>query len=280
LTVLTAIGAYRLYNGPISGFDSYLLIFWFILVLFPIISEVSIFGVNLKKDIESAKNELKSYIGEIKNQINYSPIINLNTVPAERKEYEGKVREDIKEDTKPDKREKVFALSPSEEVKTTGGSEKSQERFNKVLAIEKLVTDYFMGIYGENYKSQMKIEDELSGKKVIADGLIFKNGKIDRIIEIKYITSRSFDHIFYVVNRHIGKIFKLGLRVPVRFVIISENLDYENAKIMISQMGQLNFARASSGLPRVEVDFFKFDGSKLLKITTQTHKSKKHQNTK
>jgi hypothetical protein len=266
LIVLTFVGIYRFSIGDFTGFDSYLLIFWFILVLFPIISEISMFGINIKKDLETAKNEIKSQINEIKNQINYSPTINVNTEPADKVEYENKVKEDIKEDVHPKPDKKLFALSPNDEEIKRVNTGKSQERFNKVISIEKLVSDYLRETYGNNYKPQMKIQDEFSRDKIIVDGLIFKGGRMEKIIEIKYIGAKTFEHIPYVINRHIRKIFKFGLRVPIKFIIVSENLNGENLELVKKQVNMLNFTRRSSGLSKIEADLFAYSDDKISKV--------------
>jgi len=145
----------------------------------------SFFGINVKKDLEAAKNEIKSSIAEIKNQINYQPTINFNPTPANRGEYEKKIKEEIKEDFK-----QISSAEQKKEISMTSSAEekgasiqKSKERFEKLLNIEKLTNELFSAKFGENYKAQIKFEDEITRYKIIADGAVIKNGVAEEIID-------------------------------------------------------------------------------------------------
>ncbi|MBA7677698.1 hypothetical protein ES703_85960 [subsurface metagenome] len=276
LLILTILSAWRLYVGVFNNFDICLFVFWFILVLFPIISEISIFGLNVKKDIEAVKSELKTYIAEIKNQIDFRPTINLNTDIATNKEYKEKARKELKEENKyisKKRTKKSFALSPSLEDKRTSINKRTQERLNKLLDIEKLVNKHLLDIYGEYYKSQMKLEDTFLNKNIIADGLIFKGDSINEIVEIKFITNKSFDNVYYIALRFAEKVFKLGLRIPIRFIIVSEDMNETGAKLIKEQIKYLNYNRhINRNLPKIDIEFFKLKAGELIEIKIkQTH---------
>ena len=277
LVFLTVFGYARFNAGVFNNFDTYLLVFWFILLLFPIISEVSIFGVSIKKEIESVKGELKSYIASIKTDIqshlDFRPTIN-NTfnapVPANQSEYEKKVKNEVREEIQEIEKgsKTILSATPSQEMIKRTNNEKSRERIEKVLQIERLVSDYFQIFYGK-YQSQMKLENDDSGNKMIVDGLVIDsdNAAIKQIVEVKLITSKSFDTFYFIANRFIAKLFKLGSRIPVKFVIVSEQMDIDGARILKMQLNKLNSNRdANPRLPLVSGLFFKFEDGKINEI--------------
>ncbi len=276
LVVTTVFGGFRIHIGDLKNFDVFLFIFWVILVLFPIISEVSIFGINVKKDIEDAKNELKSSIAEIKNEINFKPTINFNPpTPATDQEYKKKVeneaREDIKESEKKENR-KFVAVEQVGTEKRTSHNQKAQERLDKVLSIEKLVLDNLISIHGLDFRPQMKLSDESSERKIVVDGLIIKNDRIAEVVEIKFTSSRSFEAFYFIAARYRNRLHKLfGWKIPIRFIVVSETMDQPQAALIKSQLDKLNFDRSLiSGLPIIKADFFKYTGSELIKIIPLT----------
>lgn len=281
--ILTWVGAWRFGVGAFNSFDIIIFIFWFILVLFPIVSEVSIFGVNVKKEIETAKNEIKSHIATIKTEIqsnldfrqtfNFNPI----PVPAKTEEYKAKIKDEAREDIGDDraKGEKTaFLISESPHEKRTSDNKKALERIYKIMAIEKLISDQLQILYGEKYKPQMKLEDENRKEKIITDALILRddNKGIKEIVEIKFITSRSFESFYYVANRFIARIMKLGISIPVRFIVASEQMNIEGANILKNQLNKLNNNRIiNSRLPIVSGTFFKFEGKQLIEIKANSN---------
>ncbi|MCK4474082.1 hypothetical protein KAU40_02365 [Candidatus Parcubacteria bacterium] len=268
LFILTIIAGWRLAINSFTNVDIFIFTFWFILVLFPIISEVSIFGINIKKDLEDFKNEIKGHILDIKNHINFQPIINVTTVPANEKEYKQKAIEEIKEDVKieeqklTEKKPKRFSISEGKYQKATS-SEKMQDRLKKIAIIEKLIEDIFKAL-GENYKSQIKITDSDSKKDIIVDGVIYRGVAIGEIIEIKFITKMSFENFFYIAWRYIKKISKFGLRIPIRFIIVSEDLDEKSVNLIKEQVEKLNSSiELNPALPRASLQLFLFKDNVL-----------------
>lgn len=271
LFILTIIAGWRLAVNSFTNVDIFIFTFWFILVLFPIISEVSIFGINIKKDLEDFKDEIKGHILDIKNHINFQPIINVTTVPANEKEYKRKTIEEIKEDVKieeqklTEKKPKTFSIS-EDQSRSILNSERMQDRFKKIAITEKSI-DNILKSLGENYKSQIKITDSDSKDHIIVDGIIYKGEAIGEIIEIKFITKVSFENFFYIAWRYIKKISKFGLRIPVRFIVVSEDLDEKSANLIQEQVKKLNSSiELNPTLPRASLQLFLFKDGVLNEI--------------
>lgn len=275
LAVLTGVCAGRFFAGTFNNFDNFIFIFWFILVLFPIISEINIGGISIKKDIENAKKEIKEQIGEIKNEIrnhiNVNPIINVNTVPANQPEYQKKIEDEVNEDEKQieKKSEEVSIIRGTENFtrKKTSSIGDTYKRFQRILLVENLVSKHFSSIYGENFKSQIKIESQSNEGALIVDGVLFDERKIIEIIETRLITAKSFDHIFYVLLNFIKKSVKLGIRIPIRFVIVSEEMNAVSAQQISEQALKINWTRKVNHLmPKIRAEFFKLEDDKLVEI--------------
>jgi hypothetical protein len=268
LLVLTGISIWRLCAGVFNNCDIIIFVFWFILVLFPIISEISLFGISVKKDIEEAKNELKNYLAEIKMEINnkniYRPTVIVNG--ANKEEYKEKIEQEIANDNKA-KKETLTIEHCEKEIKKTE-NEKVKERIEKLINIEKLVNSRLRAIYGNNYAPQMKINNDI-GKQMIADGIIYKDGKINELVEIKYVSSKSFNALRYICVRFLNRVVKLGLKIPkVKFVIVSPEMDEVSATAIKNDFSYLNFVISDfkDNLPRIAFVFFKQDNSALVEI--------------
>lgn len=266
LVILTILCGWRFHVGLFLNFDIYLFVLWFIVVLFPIISEISIFGLNVKKDIESAKNELKSYISQVHN----SQIININTnqaTTASTQEYRKKLEEETEE---PDRQENVpspksFLVTVStEEDERLIKNSKAKERIEKMLTIEGLVKDFFQKEHGQNYKPQIQFKDTITKNKFIIDGIIYKEGQIVRGVEIRYITEKSLDRFYYIALRFLHNLTMAGLKMPILFVIVSDSLDAEKAKKINDGIKKLIFSRSNNpNQIQLFATFFKFSDSKL-----------------
>lgn len=271
LILLTSLCVWRIINGAFLNFDIYLFIFWFVIALFPIISEISLFGINVKKDIESVKTELKSQLTEIKNSIsnhqNQTVTVHTVAVPADKREIEQKQKEDVVEEKQINKSSSV-SISQNTEEKKVGSSEKAVERQRRIANVESLVNTFFSNKYGESYKPQIKIEDVNSGKKVVTDAIIERpDKKIAEIIEIKAIGLKSMEDFYFPASRFIQKLQKLGVRYPVRFVVVSEFMDKELALSLQKQIHHIGFAKAlGANIPRVSATFLRLDEGEVQEI--------------
>ena len=161
-----------------------------------------------------------------------------------------------------------ISVSKNTEEKKACTSEKAIERQIRISSIESLVNDYFIKKFGDSYKPQIKIEDVNSGKKIVTDAIIEKpDKKIAEIIEIKAIGLKSMDSFYFIASRFIQKLQKLGIRYPVRFVIISEFMDKDLAISVQKQIHHIGFAKAlGATIPSVRASFFKLENESLEEI--------------
>jgi hypothetical protein len=145
---------------------------------------------------------------------------------------------------------------------------KTAERFKKALLVEGLVADYLFAVYGEKFKSQIKIESQLDNdKSLIVDGVLFNEKKIVEVIETRLITAKSFDHMFYVLSNFIKKTVKLGIKIPIKFIIVSEGMDEQSARQINEQIIKLNWTRKLNySMPKISAEFFKLEEDKLVEI--------------
>jgi hypothetical protein len=278
LLVLTIFGLFRLATGIFNGFDIVLFIFWFILVLFPIISEISLFGINVKKDLEAVKDEIKHSIADIKNHVNFQPVINLNTAPAEATEYQEKIEEEAKDqksetiETQTERTASAvgwktiasmpisFSQGSKDQATEKEQTPKSKERLEKILRIENFFLDKFKTEYGESFCQKMKITNDLSGKSIIVDGLIYREGMISEIVEVRFITTGSFEHIFYVISNFLKRTLRLGIKIPVRFIFVSEEMNTEAVEYISEEIRKLNFTKKfNPAFGCILAEFYKYD---------------------
>lgn len=267
LIILTALCGWRMYVGLFLNFDIYLFVIWFIVVLLPIISEISILGVNVKKDIEAAKNEIKGYITDIKNNNNFQPIINVNSTPVDNREYEEKTREEAIEVIQSEKDEDAVtdtAIKNEDAIK---------ERLEKINIVEALIQEKLKRTYGFSYKPQIKIEDEFSKRKLILDGAIYENDEIIEVIEIKFITMKSIDRLFFIASNFLKKIYNFGFRDPVkiRMIVVSESIDEGTALGIRKDILKINYSRKfGHGAPHIDVETYTFNSGQLSELKNET----------
>ncbi len=263
LIILTALCGWRLYVGHFLNFDIYLFLIWFIAVLFPIISEISIFGLNVKKDIEIAKNEIKGYIADIKNNNNFQPIINVSSAPVDPKEYEEKTRKEVLQGIE----------SEEEAIGTVKNDNTVEERLQKIKTVEEFVNQKLYKLYGDNYKPQIKIENEVSKRKLILDGAIYENDEIIEVVEIKFITKISFESFYFIALNFLKKIYNFGFRDPIKIkmIVVSESLDERVALSIAKDILKLNYNR-KFGLdaPHIDIETYTFKSGQLSELKTKS----------
>lgn len=68
----------RIFENNLAQIDYIILIIWFILLLLPLLSEIDIAGIKIKKEIDSLKTELKEQIITLRSDIHNSTNINTN----------------------------------------------------------------------------------------------------------------------------------------------------------------------------------------------------------
>ena len=256
---LTLILIFRMkgfFSGNINNFDILVFIFWFSLLVFPLIKEVNILGVSFKKEIEDVKREVRDSIYslkmEIKNNVNVNPSFNLNIGKANMEEREKKAVDDAKED----KVERVIADEQNAKTK----EELFKERIIKINNVEKLVFEKFSKKYNDNFAPQIKIQSSV-GKKIIIDGGIFEGGKLKEVIEIKFIRAVSFDALKFIGIRFVEKVVSFGVKTPVRFVIVSEEMNKEKAhkiKEDFAYIDKIKKLSRDSIIPELSFEFYKY----------------------
>ncbi|MCL5795653.1 MAG: hypothetical protein M1338_04860, partial [Patescibacteria group bacterium] len=133
-------------------------------------------------------------------------------------EVESKLKEDI--------RELQITPAPKEQLSQTL-SERVRERMANMKKVEDLVHDY-LSSHIRGYESHQKITSKMGS--IVVDGLIRRgNGKIGAIVEIKYITPKSFPNLKYLIHNFYGKLSRTGANKRAMFVIIAEGMTAEEA---------------------------------------------------
>lgn len=82
LLILTGIILYKRFNAIATGLavpaDVFIFLIFVALMLVPLFSEIDLFGIKLKREIESFKSEVSSKLGDIKNEIKISQVQTVN----------------------------------------------------------------------------------------------------------------------------------------------------------------------------------------------------------
>jgi hypothetical protein len=211
---------------------------------------------------------------EIKNSINnhQNQVVNVHTVtiPADKKEIEQKLKEDIvdEKETLIIKEQNKLSISQNKEEKRISLNERVIERQEKISSVEKLVNQYYKEKYGALYKSQMKIEDVNSKQKIIVDAIVEKpDKKISEIIEIKLIGPNTPEAFYFVASRFIRKLQNLGIQYPIHFVITSEYMNIELAQSVNKEIQKLRFSKnLGIKISWINATFFKFEDNKLEEV--------------
>ena len=143
-----------------------------------------------------------------------------------------------------------------------------EKRVDEVLKIEKAVTSLLKGEYGERYQSQVKFQDKITKVGLIVDGVIYGEGQISKIVEIKYISGKAIKHwLHYIASAFLKRLAEIGLKTPVIFILVSESLNKENAIEARQKISILNRNRdLNPGLIHTSLIFFRLDGTELQRI--------------
>lgn len=256
LTLILIFRMKGIFSGNINNFDILVFIFWFSLLVFPLIKEVNILGVSFKKEIEDVKREVRDLIYslgmEIKNTVNVNPSFNLNIGKASLEEREKKTVDDAKED----KTEKVIV--DEQNLKTK--EELFKERIDKINNVEKLVFEKFSKKYNDNFAPQIKIQSSV-GKKIVIDGGIFEGNKLKEVVEVKFVRGLSFDALKFIGIRFVEKVVSFGVKAPIRFVIVSEEMSKEKAKKIKEDFACIDKVKKLSRdsiIPELSFEFYKY----------------------
>ncbi len=164
----------------------------------------------------------------------------INAFKATDREVRDKLQEDVKEELE-------ITPAPDEEPRQTS-SDRARERMARVKEVEDLVQLYLkQNIRG--YEPHQKITSR-SGS-IIVDGVIRrKNGKIGAIVEIRYITPKSFPILKYLISGFCGKLARVGISKRALVPVVSENMTVKDAQKMRDEnktWANLMFFRLSEG---------------------------------
>jgi hypothetical protein len=281
--VLSLVCLVRLNNFSASPIDPYIFFFWFIIAIFPLVSEVSAFGINLKKDFQTFKEEIKTELVNIKNNIsntnNAASTVNFNFAPASPYEIDQKQNEEALENEKTLKQSKIHSEEPAflrknvsinqsyRDQKQNSINPKVAERQRLISSVEEMVNKLLVSRYDSNYRNQMKIENTISEKSIVADGILFNGEKINEIIEIKLITNKTYHSFYFVASRFLEKLKSIGIMHPVRFIVVSEDMDQEGYKILQNEINKIGFAKGlGADIFKPKLDCFKLEGNALIPI--------------
>ena len=140
-------------------------------------------------------------------------------------------------------------------AKSVTTNQQENERFNKILKIEACVQEALKEQYGESYKSSVRVSN--GDRQVILDGLIYsKKGKIKSAVEIKYISSKRFESIRFIIARKLRQLYTFGIKRLTIF-LVSDSFTEEEILDVYNQ-----------NLHQAQIYFFTWDGvsTKELKI--------------
>ncbi|MFH1827069.1 MAG: hypothetical protein ABH812_01385 [bacterium] len=139
-------------------------------------------------------------------------------------------------------------------------NERVLERAHKIKWVEQRLMPILQNELGDNFEPHMRISSNTSNEKpLIVDGVIRrKNRKIGLVVEIKYITGRSFENLKYLIYRYKQRLRKLGIKGRILMVVASEEMTREAAQAMYNEnknAANLMFFKVSEkGLEEVEYD--------------------------
>lgn len=127
------------------------------------------------------------------------------------------------------------------------------ERFTKTLRVEELVQQRLKEKYLDLYKPSVRISN--GDKGIVVDGLIYsKKEKIQSAIEVKYVSSKNFDVIKYIVARKLRQLWSIGVR-RLTLVLVSDSFTKDEALKIYND-----------NLHQAQVFFYNLDGENLTEI--------------
>lgn len=141
----------------------------------------------------------------------------------------------ILETVKDEEETKILGQQTSENIQIEPGvarplspitKEFEAGRFVKVQRIETLVQHRLKEKYQDRYKASVRISN--GERRTIVDGLIYsKKGNIQSAVEIKFITSKNFDVIKWIIARKLRQLLQIGIKRLV-LVLVSDSFTQED----------------------------------------------------
>ena len=127
------------------------------------------------------------------------------------------------------------------------------ERFAKTLRVEELVQQRLKEKYLDLYKPSVRISS--GDKGTVVDGLVYsKKEKIHSAIVIKYVSSKNFDAIKFIVARKLRQLWSIGVK-RLTLVLVSDSFTQEEALKIYND-----------NLHQAQVFFYNLDGENLTEI--------------
>jgi hypothetical protein len=129
------------------------------------------------------------------------------------------------------------------------------KRYQKISQIEEAVQTSLIAKYADRYKSQVKVSN--NEKSIILDGILYsKNGKKPTAIEIKYISSKNYEAIKFIISRKKTKLAVFGIK-RIILVLVGDSISPEEA----SEIQKDNQHQS-------EIYFYNWDNGGLTEIET------------
>ncbi len=151
---------------------------------------------------------------------------------ATKEEMEKKVKKEVSELEDPlvsDGSREATIFDTNEPRYKLGSSEKMNERTKKIREVTEKVHSLLANKYGSTYRKNVKVK--YGDKSAILDAIIqTRKGKVQKVVEIKLVTAKSFSNLKWIVVRFIKKLAKIGLTAPLLFVVVSPDMTLEDAK--------------------------------------------------
>lgn len=157
----------------------------------------------------------------------------LNTTKATSAEVDEKVAQETQEVDSDDSTSDMPAVvdrTASESESVVSVKSKLSARAERLKMIESLVNKVLKGIYGNDYSEQVKITSE--HYSFIVDGVVFSNRIPKKIIEIRYITGKSFLSLRFIIERFITKIKQAGITTKILYIVVSDDMTDANAEMI------------------------------------------------
>ena len=127
------------------------------------------------------------------------------------------------------------------------------KRYQKIYRIEEVVQTNLIDRYADRYKSQVKITNH--EKSVIVDGVVYlKNSKKPTAIEIKYISSKNYEAIRFIIARKKTKLAPLGVSQLI-LILVGDNITQEEA-----------FKVQEENLHQAKIYFYNWDSGILKEV--------------
>jgi len=173
-------------------------------------------------------------------------------VPATPKEVNKKAREEARDEITQESPQ-VAAVRADRPRHIKGSNVSSNLRIDKISKIKREVRSILEKQYQGSYYPDMKLLNATGS--TIVDGIIKNGESISTIVEIKYITQRSFENMRHIIPRFWKKMVKLGVDSKILLVVVSDDMTLEAHNLISSDVQSI-----------AKVMSFKYGDGSLTKI--------------